>query len=244
MRNVVLRPGSSGPFVRDLQLALNNRLNPSPNLIVNGLVTPQTQMALRSFQRANWLEEDGIAGPCTLDAIHDTEASRPIQHNVQYIDQPTLETSWMAAIAMLKGVGIAAIQFAMPKAQLDTAGGLLAQNDRIGLIDGHHDVARALGLKYYPVQSRPVATLISLLQKGPVVMVFRSQNQRPTRSKQSNSRYLLIGGARGSHAADGSSTTLRIFDPAPDRSGGGVYSATYATLMHDRSVTAYGLLTR
>ena len=229
MRNVVLRPGSSGPFVRDLQLALNNRLNPSPNLIVNGLVTPQTQMALRSFQRANWLEEDGIAGPCTLDAIHDTEASRPIQHNVQYIDQPTLETSWMAAIAMLKDVGIAAIQFAMPKAQLDAAGGLLAH---------------ALGLKYYPVQSRPVATLISLLQKGPVVMVFRSQNQCPTRSKQSNSRYLLIGGARGSHAADGSSTTLRIFDPAPDRSGGGVYSATYATLMHDRSVTAYGLLTR
>ena len=77
MRNVVLRPGSSGPFVRDLQLALNNRLNPSPNLIVNGLVTSQTQTALRSFQRANWLEEDGIAGPCTLDAIYDTEAMRP-----------------------------------------------------------------------------------------------------------------------------------------------------------------------
>jgi len=243
MRNVVLRPGSSGPFVRDLQLALNNRLNPSPNLIVNGLITPQTQVALRSFQRANWLEEDGIAGPCTLDAIYDTEAMRPIQHNVQYVAQPAPETCWAAAIAMLKGTGIGAIQFATPKALLDPSGGLLAQKERNGLGDGHLDLARALGLKYFPQQSWPIATLISRLQRGPVLMVFKSPNRGVGRSRISNSPYIVIVGTRGSHASDGNSTTLRVYDPAPDRSGGGIYSATYSTLLHDRSLTAYGLLT-
>lgn len=243
MRNVVLRPGSSGPFVRDLQLALNNRLNPSPNLIVNGLVTSQTQTALRSFQRANWLEEDGIAGPCTLDAIYDTEAMRPIQHNVQYLAQPTPETGWAAAIAMLKGIGIGAIQFATPKALLDPAGGLLAQKERSAVIDGHNDVARALGVKYFPQQPWPIATLITRLQRGPVVMVLKSPNRGAGRSKISNSSYIVIVGTRGSHAPDGNSTTLRVYDPAPERSGGGIYSATYTTLLQDRSLTAYGLMT-
>ena len=244
MRNVVLRPGSSGPFVRDLQLALNSRLNPSPNLIVNGLVTPQTQAALRSFQRANWLEEDGIAGPCTLDAIHDTEASRPIQHNVQYVAQPTPHTGWAAAIAMLKGIGIGVVQFSTPKALLDPAGGLLGQTERGAVSDVHLELARALGLKYAPPQAWPVATLIGKLQRGPVVMVLKPPIRGPGRTKTANSPYIVIVGTRGSHSADGNSTTLRVYDTAPDRSGGGIYSATYAKLLHERSLTAYGLLTQ
>lgn len=243
MRNVVLHPGSSGPFVRDLQLALNSRLNPSPNLIVNGLITPQTQVALRSFQRANWLEEDGIAGPCTLDAIYNTEATRPVQHNVQYVEQPTPETGWAAALAMLKGVGIGAIQFTTPKALLDPAGGLLAQKERTALVDGHFDIARAIGLKYFPQQTWPVATLISRVQRGPVAMVLKAPNRGVGRSKLSNSPYIVIVGSRGSHSADGNSTTLRVYDPAPDRSGGGIYSTTYTTLLRDRSLLSYGFLT-
>lgn len=243
MRNVVLRPGSSGPFVRDLQLALNSRLNPSPNLIVNGLMTPQTQLALRSFQRANWLEEDGIAGPCTLDAIYDTEAMRPIQHLVTYVAQPTPETGWAAAVAMLKGNGIGTIQFATPKALLDQAGGLFAQKERNPLVDGHFDLGRAHGLKYFPQQNWPIATLISWLQRGPAVMVLKSPNRGTGRSKISSSPYIVIVGTRGSHAPDGNSTTLRVYDPAPDRLGGGIYSATYSTLLHDRSLSSYGSLT-
>lgn len=243
MRNVVLRPGSSGPFVRDLQLALNNRLNPSPNLIVNGLITPQTQIALRSFQRANWLEEDGIAGPCTLDAIYDTEASRPILYNVQYVAQPTPQTCWLAAVAMLKGIDIGAIRFATPKAMLDPAGGLLAQTVRNLGVDGHLELARTLGLRYLPQQVWPVATLISRLQRGPVVLALKSANRGGGRGKTSTSPYIVIVGTRGSHAADGSSTTLRVYDPAPERNGGGITSTTYTTLLHERSLISYGLLT-
>lgn len=241
MRNVVLRPGSSGPFVRDLQLALNNRLNPSPNLIVNGLVTPQTQAALRSFQRANWLEEDGIAGPCTLDAIYDTEAVRPILHNVEYLRQPTPETGWAAALAMLKGVGIGAIRFATPNTLLDPAGGLIAQNERNAVVDGHLALSRALGLKYFPQQAWPVATLIGMLQRGPVVMVLKLQNGGTGHGK--GSPYIVIVGTRGSHAPDGNSTTLRVYDPAPTSKNGGIYSATYATMLRGRSQPSYGLLT-
>ena len=243
MRNVVLRPGSSGPFVRDLQLALNNRLNPSPNLIVNGLFTPQTQVALRSFQRANWLEEDGIAGPCTLDAIYDTEATRPILHNVAFVAQPTPDAGWAAAFAMLKGVGLGAIQFAIPKALLDPAGGLIAQNERNAPVDGHLALARALGLKYFPQQPWPVATLIGFLRRGPVVMILKSRKPGAARGKIGISRYIVIVGTRGSHASDGNSTTLRVYDPALDRSGSGIFSATYACMLREQSLQSYGMLT-
>ena len=85
MRNVIVRSGSSGQSVRELQIALNNRLNPSPNLIINGLFTPQTERAVLAFQRSNWLEMDGIAGPCTLDAL----CTRPRRsHRQRPLPQP------------------------------------------------------------------------------------------------------------------------------------------------------------
>ena len=82
-------------------MALNSRLNPSPNLIINGLFTPQTERAVLAFQRSNWLEMDGIAGPCTLDALYGTESAPMILHNVLYLSQPTPTTCWAAATAML-----------------------------------------------------------------------------------------------------------------------------------------------
>lgn len=241
MRNVVLRPGSSGPFVRDLQLALNNRLNPSPNLIVNGLFTPQTQMALRSFQRANWLEEDGIAGPCTLDALYDTEAMRPVLHNVQYVAAPSPKNAWAAAIAMLKGSAIDSILFTAPKSMIDDTGDLIAQDPAIGFTDRHISVARAFGLRYYPQQAWPVASLMVQLQSGPVMLVLKSDNHRMRRGGAF--KYVIVVGARGSHAADGNSTTLLIYDTSPDRRGSSIYSATYTSMLRSSSLLSFGMLT-
>ena len=243
MRNVVLRAGSSGPFVRDLQLALNNRLNPSPNLIVNGLITTQTQAAIRLFQRANWLEEDGIAGPCTLDAVYDTEAMRPVLLNVDYVATQTPEMAWAATIAMLKDVGIATVQFTTPQALIDKSGGLITKNADNALIDGHQAIARAFGLKYFRQQVWPVATLIGLLQNGPVAVVLKSQTGGAVRGNRDHFRYLVIVGARGSHTPDGSSTTLRVYDAAPNRNNTGIYSTTFTTMLREHLATPFGMLT-
>ena len=241
MRNVVLRPGSSGPFVRDLQLALNNRLNPSPNLIVNGLISPQTQAALRSFQRANWLEEDGIAGPCTLDALYDTETTRPVLHSLGYVSQPSLETAWAAAIAMLKGVSLETVQFLASQTLPDTTGELTTQRDNRALVDRNLALAQALGLKYHPQRVWPVAVVVGLVQRAAIVLVFKAGSDKLGKGR-TNSRYIVVAGARGSHAPDGTSTTFRVYDPAFGRDGGGIYSSTYTTLVQRRLDAAFGML--
>lgn len=248
MRNVVLRPGSSGPFVRDMQLALNSRLNPSPNLIVNGVMTAQTELAVRAFQRANWLEEDGIAGPGTLDALYNTEAAAPILHNVTYVSQPTATTCWAAATAMLKNATVGVIQMGTPQRLLNLQGSLINESERGQRLAVHTAFALIHGLTYRPPQSWPVSSLISMLQRGPVMMELL---WRPGSYRQGNGsagHYVVVVGTRGSHAADGNSTTLRIYDPLPVNQrggqGGGIYSVTYAAMLHRMPLATFGVFTR
>lgn len=244
MRNVVLRPGSSGPFVRDMQLALNSRLNPSPNLIVNGIMTPQTQQAVRAFQRANWLEEDGIAGPCTLDAIYNTEAVPPILHNVSYIAQPTATTCWAASTAMLKNATVGVIRMGTPQRLLNAQGALINESERGQRLAVHTAFALVHGLAYRPPQSWPVSSLIALLQRGPVMMELLWRPGSFHQGSGSPGHYVVIVGARGSHAADGNSTTLRIYDPLPANQGGGIYSATYSAMLRRVPLATYGIFSR
>ena len=241
MRNVILRPGSSGPFVRDMQLALNSRLNPSPNLIVNGIMTAQTQQAVRGFQRANWLEDDGIAGPCTLDAIYNTETSAPILHNVAYIQQPTATTCWAAATAMLKNSTVGLIRMGTPARLLNAQGALINESGRGQRLGIHTSFAQIHGLTYRPPQSWPVAPLIAMLQRGPVMMELLWRLGSFQQGTGSPGHYVVIVGARGSHAPDGNSTTLRIYDPLPGNQGGGIYSATYAAMLRRVPLATYGI---
>ncbi|HAA57454.1 MAG TPA: hypothetical protein DCE42_22000 [Myxococcales bacterium] len=66
-----LRMGASGQDVREMQQLLN-RANPDNQITVDGQYGPQTQRAVRSFQEANGLSTDGIAGRNTLGALLST----------------------------------------------------------------------------------------------------------------------------------------------------------------------------
>ncbi|MDZ4392370.1 peptidoglycan-binding protein [Cypionkella sp.] len=243
MRNVILRPGSSGQFVRDLQLALNNRLNPSPNLIVNGLYTPQTERAVLAFQRSNWLEMDGIAGPCTLDALHGTERSPMILHNVQYLSQPTPTTCWAAATAMLTRMSVQAIRMTTPQHLLTADGSLINESERGQRLEVHQTFARLHRLRYQPPQSWPVVVLIGLLRNGPVMMELLHNPGSFQRGTGSSGHYVVIVGARGSHAEDGSSTTLRIYDP-DESAGEGIYSVVYNSMLRRVPLATFGMFTQ
>lgn len=243
MRNVVLRSGSSGQFVRELQLALNSRLNPSPSLIVNGIYTSQTERAVVAFQRSNWLEIDGIAGQCTLDALHATERSPMILHNVPYLSQPTPTTCWAAATAMLTRMPIQAIRMTTPSGLLTADGSLINENERGQRLEVHQTFARLHRLHYQPPQSWPVANLIGLLRSGPIMLEFLRNPGSFQRSSGSSGHYVVIVGARGSHDADGSSTTLRIYDP-DDSGGEGIYSVVYSTMLRRAPLATFGMFTQ
>lgn len=62
-----LRRGASGPSVTELQRALAREgFDPGA---VDGKFGPQTERAVRAFQRANGLEVDGVVGPRTRAAL-------------------------------------------------------------------------------------------------------------------------------------------------------------------------------
>lgn len=241
MRNVVLRSGSSGPSVRELQMALNNRLNPSPNLIVNGIFTPQTERAVLAFQRSNWLEMDGIAGPGTLDALYGTESAPIILHNVAYLSQPNPATSWAAATAMLTGLSIQAIRMATPQRLLTADGALISEGERGQRLEVRQAFAQLHRLRYQPPQRWSVATLIGLLRGGPIMLeLLHKPDQRGTGS---SGHYVVIVGARGSHTADGTTTTLRIYDP-DDSDGEGIYSMVYSSMLRRVPQATFGMFTQ
>lgn len=242
MRQAILRPGSSGPFVRDLQLALNSRLNPSPRLMVNGMYDAPTGRAVRAFQIANWLEEDGIAGLCTLDAVYETEQHAPILHNVRMLAQPTATTCWAAATAMIKGATVQVIRMGTPANLLSTDGALLNESERGARLTLHRDYARIHGLTYHPPQSWSVSGLIAMLGRGPLMVEMLHDPRAYRRGRGSGGHYYVIVGARGSHGPDGRSTTLRIYDPSPANRGD-IFSWSYSTLLRQMPLGTYGIMT-
>jgi len=64
-----LRVGENGPAVEGLQRLLNARLNPSPQLDVDGDFGAATRAAVTRFQRENGLSPTGVADPATRKAL-------------------------------------------------------------------------------------------------------------------------------------------------------------------------------
>jgi D-alanyl-D-alanine carboxypeptidase (penicillin-binding protein 5/6) len=65
----MLRLGASGELVEALQRTLNARLDPSPDLSVDGDFGPMTEAAVRRFQRWKQLEPDGVVNSATWQAL-------------------------------------------------------------------------------------------------------------------------------------------------------------------------------
>ena len=116
---LILRQGSTGPEVSNLQNLLNAKLRPSPPLAVDGKFGPKTDKAVRQYQDDNWLVVDGLVGPCTIAALKGTE-KYVILHRVTLIPQPSDTTCWAASTAMVLGQSVNSI---------------IAQNRSLGLTD-------------------------------------------------------------------------------------------------------------
>ena len=75
MAEPVLRPGSSGQAVRELQQALKG-LGYDPGA-VDGHFGPRTESAVKAFQKAQGLAVDGIVGDITWLNIDEADMSDP-----------------------------------------------------------------------------------------------------------------------------------------------------------------------
>jgi peptidoglycan hydrolase-like protein with peptidoglycan-binding domain len=105
----ILKTGSRGDDVKTLQTQLNAQLKPSPMLPADGVYGMGTRNAVISFQRNNWLIEDGEAGPCTWNALMGAEAYAPILYSIPFLPQPTRTTCWATSTAMLTNTTIPSV---------------------------------------------------------------------------------------------------------------------------------------
>ena len=76
-----LRSGDRGANVRALQTLLNLRLDPSPQLRVDGYFGPNTVRAVHRFQTVSHIQADGVAGKLTWYHLVSVRTTKPLAAN-------------------------------------------------------------------------------------------------------------------------------------------------------------------
>lgn len=222
----LLKLGSTGPEVKRLQEALNLKLKPVPALVPDGRFGNFTHTAVLSFQRKNWLVEDGQAGPATQSCLYDTEAFAPILHKVPFIPQPTNTTCWAASTAMMTNSTVPNVIAKTPPDMIASDGGLLNSSGSDQAIVTGQRYGRIHGLRCNAPMSWSVDLLKQALSRGPLMFDMLWRVDEYTAGRGSPGHMIVVVGMRGDGNPDGTGTTLRIQDPwAPNR--GKIYSKGY-----------------
>lgn len=86
VRDSILRLGSQGPYVEELQTSL---VALGYGIAVDGDFGPGTEAAVKAFQRAHGLKPDGWAGPRTIDAVARVLAERKAAPKVEKAAEET-----------------------------------------------------------------------------------------------------------------------------------------------------------
>lgn len=91
--NATLATGATGKLVEDLQRTLNARLEPSPELSIDGDFGPATKAAVVRFQETNKLEGNGIVDSPVWKALGMLLTSDPPVPSPEIVNQEELPTS-------------------------------------------------------------------------------------------------------------------------------------------------------
>ena len=234
----ILQDGARGADVTRLQQLLNTKLSPSPNLVADGTFGAATLHAVKRFQKAKWLSEDGIVGPCFWSALEGRD-KYVILHDVTLVAQWTPSTCWSAALSMLLGGGPACMT--PGSAALGQTGGLY--NDAsLSRPENTRRFADSYRLTLMHAMSWTAEGLASLLSgHGPLMMNLLWNAPSFMAGQGSSGHMLIIAGIRGDGTEDG--TTIRIYDPWPVGHGS-IYSLSYGPLMRRLPVSTYQLYYR
>ena len=177
----MLKKGSTGAAVRDLQQRLNEVMKPIPPLAVDGIFGPKTDAALRAFQRKANLVADGIYGPKTSAALDAAPPKRTIPGGMTlyytvpayvHIAQDKTMSCWFASAQML-------IEWQRRRTQTTDARHPGPEespkwsklySDNTGITnDRIRDFARDMGFQYVPPMSPTPEAILSWLRfHGPL----------------------------------------------------------------------------
>jgi len=210
---IVLQKGARGTEIEALQKKLNSELKPSPNLKPDGIFGANTHRAVLTFQKKNWLVEDGDVGPCTWAALQGTEKYN-VLHKVNLVPQIDSSGCWLAATSMLLGRSVTRSH--VPSSLMHTDGGIL--NDSELLSPVHiRAYAQHFHLRMHYPQSWSAAGLANVLVSSPVSMHILWDISGYVSGSGSSGHFVILAGIRGDGTAIG--TTLRIYDPWPPNRG-------------------------
>lgn len=239
----LLRLGSSGPLVRDLQTALNAALLPSPNLSADGVFGTQTDVAVRRFQTFRRVPADGVVGPITQCVLRGGRRPPPTIHNVTLIPQPTNQTCWAAATAMMKNSTPQAIIAATPADLILADGSVRNFSEGADNVSGNQRFARVHGLRYHAPQSWSVPGFVGLMRSGPVMLDILWNIAGYTGGQGSSGHMVVVFGIDSDNDGTGAGTLLHIRDPWRPRVGATV-RRSYLDLITSVPGLTYGVFQR
>ena len=243
MTDQLLRRGSQGQAVRDLQDDLNRALVPNPNLVADGAFGSRTDAAVRAFQSQRRITSDGLVGPVTRCVLRGGPRRPPTIHMVRLIPQPTDSTCWAAATAMLKNSTTQAIIAATPAHLVNTSGGTPNFSNSADNVTGNQQFARAHGLRYNAPQSWSVAGFVGMVQHSPVMVSMLWRPGEYAAGRGSSGHRMVIYGIDSDGDPTGLGTLLHIHDPwAPNV--GKTYQISYNRQINEVPLFTYGTFTR
>jgi peptidoglycan hydrolase-like protein with peptidoglycan-binding domain len=240
--------GSKGDDVKALQNALNAKLTPSPRLVPDGAFGGMTLTAVKKFQAANWLVEDGVAGPCTQNCALGLETYTPILHRIPFIAQPNDNTCWAASTAMMTNSNVAAVRAKTPDDMIgkdangNDAGLKNSSGSDQAIVTGTRYGA-IHGLKCFPPQSYMISALRSKIQTSPMMWDMLWNAGEYAAGNASPGHMIVVIGMRGDDEPNGKGTTLRIHDPWPPNKGK-IYSVGYFKWMQEVPTRTYRVFTK
>lgn len=168
----MLRLGSTGTQVRELQGFLNLLPSALAKLVVDGLFGPRTHGRVLEFQAGNQLQPDGISGPLTMDLLTEllrklgllppaVTAVRPI--NQQILGMSGTDNLIQQIIPPIMVIAQATFRSGVPTNQPDftTAAGRVGRLGIFAASDGHSERAVMLLL---PSSGAPTRVNICITQ--------------------------------------------------------------------------------
>jgi zinc D-Ala-D-Ala carboxypeptidase len=89
-----LREGMSGSDVRELQIRVAGWAGYRNQLAIDGVYGPQTAAAVKRFQAAYGLSQDGIAGPQTFNKIYELQDNDCTPVHFSYAEMNRCNSDW------------------------------------------------------------------------------------------------------------------------------------------------------
>lgn len=241
--STLFRRGSRGPYVKDIQLALNEKVKPSPGLVPDGIFGGLTDAAVRAFQRMEKLGIDGIVGPITIGVLMMTKQTYiPIFHNLPFIPQPNKVTCWAAATAMMKRSTVQAVIAKTPADMIGSSGGLKSHSKGQDHVTGNRAYARVHGFRYHAPQSHSVAGFRNILRTSPIMLMMLWRPGTFAQGLGSPGHMVVVVGMSGDDDPTGKGTILTIYDPWKPNVGNRE-RVTYFKKANDTPLFTYGMFT-